>query len=351
MMQAINEDEIKQLSIKEIRESYVKLANTYNKVVDREVLLCPKCGEFYSVDSYYVDNKYATKRFPICKTCVMEMVQGISKRERNKKIKKSKESKETVKDVLRLMDLPYIDSLYDSCIIQVKEDMNSAHLESPFSAYISQIKALNQWKGKTWKDSEFGDTADVELAPELNRKPRKDIIKIFGYGFTNEDYLYLQDQYDDWNSRVQISSKSQETYIVRICFKLLDIWKAQRQGKDTSKLDDSLNTLMGAANLQPKQNVDNSSTDNLTFGQLIEKWENEKPVSEPSEEFKDVDGIGKYLRVWFSGWLVKALGLKNGYTSECEEEIEKYTVHKLETVDDETSQTIYNEIFGIEGVD
>ena len=82
----------------------------------------------------------------------------------------------------------------------------------------------------------------------------------------------MQDQYDDWTKRTQVDTKSQETYIVRICFKLLEIWKAQKQGKDTSNLDKSLNDLMAAANLQPKQNVSNAASDSVPFGHMIEKW-------------------------------------------------------------------------------
>ena len=46
-----------------------------------------------------------------------------------------------------------------------------------------------------------------------------------------EDLLYLQDQYDDWKSRVQIDTKPQETYLVQICLILLDIYKARMAGK------------------------------------------------------------------------------------------------------------------------
>ena len=106
---------------------------------------------------------------------------------------------------------------------------------------------------------------------------------------------------------------------------------------------------MAAANLQPKQNVSNAATDALTFGQLIEKWENEKPIPEPSEEFKDVDHIGKYLRVWFAGHLSHALGLDNGYSKEYEEYVSKYKVSKPEAQEEGHSNDIYNKLFGVDG--
>ena len=180
------------------------------------------------------------------------------------------------------------------------------------------------------------------------RKPRKEIIKLFGSGFTTEDYLYLQDQYDDWRSRTQVDTKSQELYIVRICFKLLDIYKAQKAGKDTDKLDKSLNEMLAAANLQPRQNVGNAATDSLTFGQLIEKWEKETPVPEPEKEFKDVDNISKYLSVWFKGSLSRALNIDNGYSKEYDDYISQYTVKPPEYVGDdgEADESIYEKIFG-----
>ena len=77
--------------------------------------------------------------------------------------------------------------------------------------------------------------------------------------------------------------------------------------------NDSLNNLLGAANLQPRQNVGNASTDSLTFGQLIERWEQEDPILIP-EEYVDVDNLSKYIDIWFKGGLSRALNLDNGYS-------------------------------------
>ena len=102
---------------------------------------------------------------------------------------------------------------------------------------------------------------------------------------------------------------------------------------------------MAAANLQPKQNVTSAASDSLTFGQLIEKWETEKPIPEPDEEFKDVNNIGRLIRIFFAGHLSKALGLKNSYSEEYETEMDRYTVRKPEEQEDKVSD-VYQEIFG-----
>ena len=180
---------------------------------------------------------------------------------------------------------------------------------------------------------------------DTNRRARKEIKKLFGLGFSEMDYLYLQDQYDDWRARTQVDSKSQETYVMQICLQLLDIDKDRKAGKDvTSKLK-TLDTLMNSAKLQPKQNVNNAATDSLTMGQLIEKWEQEKPIPEPDPEFKDVNGIGRLIRVYFAGHLARALGLKNSYSEEYEEEMKKYTVESPQAKEGDSSDT-YQQIFG-----
>lgn len=82
---------------------------------------------------------------------------------------------------------------------------------------------------------------------------------------------------------------------------------------------------------------------------MIEKWEQEKPIPEPDPEFKDCDGIGKYIRVWFKGALSHALGLEGGYSKEYEDYVSQYAVTKPEEQDlDEKSESIYSQIFGDE---
>ena len=103
---------------------------------------------------------------------------------------------------------------------------------------------------------------------------------------------------------------------------------------------------MNAANLQPKQSVSNATTDSLSYGQMIEKWEEEQPIPDPDPDFADVNSVGKYIRVWFAGGLSEALGLKNPYSDEYREEIEKYTVKKPEELDNDEASSVYNEIFG-----
>lgn len=338
------EQELEILSPEELRKAYDDLSSEFLKLADGQFLYCHNCGQFLSKTTFYTDDRYESGFFPVCKKCLLAMVE-----QRTKKNDKPNETKDSVKAVLMKMDLPYIDKVYEDCITGALNNTRERIRSSPFVTYITCIKSLPQYKDRRgWKFSEFGVPLEEEDGFS-SRKPRKEIIRLFGSGFSTEDYLYLQDQYDDWKTRTNVNGKSAETLVMRICFKQLDIWKAQKAGRDTSSLDKSLNDLMNAANLQPKQNVANAATDNLTFGQLIEKWEIEKPIPEPAPEFRDVDGIGKYIRVWFKGHLAKAMGLDNGYSKEYDDYIEQYTVKKAEQHEEGKSNSIYNKLFGTIG--
>ena len=329
---------IKRMTADNVKKAYIDLAAQFTELSENKLILCPACGKHYRPSEFYTSSDYAIGVYPICKECLLKKATDYDSKEQA-----YKDNREKTIRVLNMMDLPFIESIYQQCLDNVKEG-RIARGQTAYSQMMSFIKSLPAYQNYRWKDSVFGNgSPDYDV--DINKKARKEIKKLFGAGFTEADYLYLQDQYDDWRARTQVDSKSQETYVMQICLQLLDIDKDRKSGKDvTSKLK-TLDTLMNSAKLQPKQNVDNAATDSLSFGQLIEKFETERPIPEPDPEFKDVNGIGKLIRVYFAGHLSKALGLKNSYSEEYEEEMKKYTVEPPQAKDGDSSDT-YQQIFG-----
>ena len=342
LRQAKTETEIRRLGVAKVREAYLDLASDYNKIVDGNWFYCHKCNGFYGSDAFYTDNRYASGFYPTCKKCLLAEATDY-----DKSTKEYTDNREKTIEVFRKLNLPFLESLYRSAIKTTTERLGEKNRSTAYQQMLVMVKSLEQYKRLTFKDSDFGDEGGGDEQQASSRKPRREIKKLFGSGFTDEEYLYLQDQYDDWCARTQVESKAQQLYVIRICFKLLDIWNTQKKGGDTTKLDESLNKLMEAAKLQPKQNIDMASNNTLTFSQMIEKWEEHDPILTPSDEFKDVDGIGKYLRTWF-GWIAKAVGLNNVYTKEYEEEIAKYTVTKPTVDDEDSSADTYATLFGMD---
>lgn len=344
VIEPILDEQLKKMTVANLRKEYSKLADFYRKIINGEIIHCNKCDEWKSADAFYhSDTSTDGIEHYACKGCILDACTDF-----DKKTKIRTDNKEKTIETFRKLDWYFNEASYLDQLKTINEATGEKVRSTAVQQWIVMYKSLPNWRGLTFKDSEFSDDSEV-LELTTNRKPRKEILKIFGNGFTNDDYLYLQDQYDDWRGRTQVDSKSQETYIVQICFKQLEIWKAQKAGKDTDKLVKSLNDLMNGANLQPRQNVGNAATDSLTFGQLIERWEMERPIPEPEPEFRDTDNFAKMIRVWFKGHLSRALGLDNGYSKEYDEYIKQYTVTKPEYQEEGTSEDIYNILFGKDG--
>ena len=341
MMDRKSDAEIQALGVKAVKDYAKKISDTYGKIINGDLVYCHGCNEFHAALNFYNDKRFASGLYPLCKKQLTELATDYDK---NEKIRIDNREK-TIK-VFQMLDIPFVDSLYQTALQSTQEAVGEKNRSTAFVQVLTIVKSLPQYKGKTFADSEFGDLGNPDDEQLSKRKPRREIVKLFGHGFSNEDYLYLQDQYDDWCARTQVDSKSQQTYVVQICMTLLDIYKDRKQGKDVTKKLESLDRLMAAANLQPKQNVGNAASDSLVFGQLIEKWEEHDPIIDEDEQFKDVDGINKYLRSWF-GWIVKSIGLKNNaYADEYEKEVQKYTVTKPSVSDEGTSTETYDQIFG-----
>ena len=266
----------------------------------------------------------------------------------DKKTNQYTDNREKTMDVLKMMNLPYIDSMYQSALTSTGEDIQDKHRNTAWSHYITVIESLPNWRGYTWKDSELpADYLDKDQE-EINENSRilKQAKKRFGDGYNNSDLMFLETEYQDWIKRYACENKAQELLFKRICFKELEIDKAQKAHKDTKELDKTLQDLMGSMSLKPNQNNSNALTEAKTFGQLIQKWETEKPIPEPEGEFKDVDKIGLYIDVFFKGHLSKMMGLKNAFSSLYDKFMQKFTVTRPEYKEDADTEMLFDQIFG-----
>ena len=338
LKQAKTEDEVKKLTVSNVKNEYNKLASDYNKILEGKYVYCHRCNEHLSRDSFYTDKDYASGLFPVCKKCLLAMVE-----QRVKSTDKPNETKESVKRVLMMMNLPYIDDLYESCIKSVNDEVNEKNRTSPFLQLITMLKSLPQYRGKTWKDSD----AEIESdGSTVNRKVKQATIKRFGSGLSNDDYLFLQDQYEDWITRYECNTKTQEELFERLSFKKLEIFKATREGKNTKDLDRTYQDLMNTANISPRQNSLDVLSEGQTLGQLIEKWETERPIPECDPELADVDRIGQYVDVFYKGHMAKLLNLKNPLQNIYENFMKKLTVNKPEYDEESDSEELFDKIFG-----
>lgn len=314
---------------------------------DKSKCTCFYCGKEYVDTNYYKSSSIYFKnigKIPYCKQCIEKIYQYYYEKYTNDGCLTPE--KNAVKRLCAAFDIYYREDAYNAAIDNAKRrEMNI----SPMKAYMNMIQ-LTQYKGKSYDNTISDEEKEVFVVgvPTISDSRNIDeaTIKFFGVGFVDEDYKFLKEQYDDWVARHECQTKAQEEIFKRICFKQLEILKATRRGDDTKHLDATFRDLLDTAKLQPKQNSSETVSDAQTFGTLIDKWENTRPLPEIDEELKDVDKIGLYLDVFFKGHLAKMMGMKNGHSRLYSKYMKKYTVEKPEYENDEDSEALFDAIFG-----
>ena len=304
---------------------------------------CCTCGKKYTKQSgnfsysqsplYKGNNSF----LPICNNCLENLVEQYTELLGSQN--------EAIKRVCLHWDIYFSESLLNST---KKIDVNRSRIK----CYVKNCN-LQQNAGKTFDtylkeiNSERIDTINdlEELKQDKEIKVNQKTIKFFGLGYTPEQYRFLQDQYDDWTHRHECRTKSQEEVFKNLCIAQLNIQIAQQTGGKVKDAMDSFQNLLGTANLKPCQTNENALADQNTFGTLIKKWENEKPISEPDPEWKDVDGIARYIHIYFLGHLCKMMGIKNSYSRMYDEEMEKYRVEKPEYEGDD--EALFDAVFNL----
>lgn len=343
MRQAKDEVEIKKLTLAGVKNAYNELAKDYNKLIEQEVVLCPKCNKFKARGNFYLNKDYDSEFFPICKDCLMKMSTDY-----DKKTNTYKDNKEKAKHTLMLMDRPFIEEVYDNAVADVTNAVNEKNRSTAWVQYITMINSLPNWRGLHFKDSEFvmGSEYDDEAEIKENKKTIKKAKKRFGFGYTNDEYMFLENEYQDWVTRYECNTKAQEEIFERLSQKKLEIRKATMNGQPTKDLDKTYQDLLNSGNILPKQVTLDTMADAQTLGTLIQKYEETRPLPEIDPELSDVDKIGLYIDAFFRGHASKMLGLKNRFSNIYEKVISKYTVKPPEYDNDEDTEVIFEKIFG-----
>ena len=317
-----------------------------------------KCTCFYCNNEYVDTNYYKSQsefysnigKVPYCKQCIEKFYQSYCEKYTNEGCLTPE--RKAVKRLCAAFDIYYNENAFNAAVDNArKREMNI----SPMGAYMKMIQ-LSQYKGKSY-DNTISDEEKEDFVANIPTDISDDTevdewsMNFFGIGFKNEDYKFLKREYDDWVARHECKTKAQEEVFKRLCFKQLEILKATQRSEDTKDLDATFQKLLETAKLQPKQNSGDTTADNQTFGTLIDKWENERPLPEIDDELKDVDKIGWYIDVFFRGHLSKMMGLKNGLSNLYTKFMKKYTVEKPEYSDEENSEVLFDAIFGNQSSD
>lgn len=314
---------------------------------------CCTCGKKYTRQK----NNFPMSQSPLyrgnhgyittCRNCIDELFNQYKKAMGNEK--------EALRRICMKFDIYWNEEVYN---MLSKANTSSSRV----LIYIARSNLI-KYQGKTFDDTldeEYNSMLPVYVQPESEYVPEEytdikidDSVRVFwGAGFNDAWYEELSSRYNYWTSKFPNDFEldvGTQALLRQICILETQINKDLMAGKPVEKLVNSLNTLLGSANLKPaqmkKEEAIDSSIENMPLGVGIKKWEDTRPLPETAPEFKDVDGIVKYITTWFYGHLGKMVGIKNFHSKLYEDEISRLRVEKPEYEEDD-DESIFNDVFG-----
>lgn len=320
---------------------------------------CYKCGTEYSRRKGYFPVSYATLHkgvgyIPVCKTCIDNMY--------NSYLSQCNEPKNAVRQVCRKLDLYWSESVYE--VVSRKSTTRTM-----MTQYISKINSVT-YAGKSYDDTlseegtlwNFDKTINLtDVEPDVSNEKLDDIdvpeemLSFWGTGYDPNMYDILEKKFAYYKEKFPKNAKidlGTERLLRQLCILEATIDRDNAAGRSVEKSVNTYNTLLGSLNLKPAQKKDDgdATIDNTPFGVWIRRWENHRPIPEPDPELQDVDGIIKYISIWFLGHLCKMLGIKNTYCKLYEDELIKMRIERPE-YEDEDDETMFNDIFGSDSND
>lgn len=325
--------------------------------VTNSKFFCSRCGTAFSRQKGYFPVSHSpmyrgTGYLPFCNDCLDTMFDEY------RQLLGS--DREAMRRMCMKLDLYWHDSIYD--MVERTAGVNSKvrnyigktniirYIDKSFDDTIADEERSGIRQTMSQDDGVQQGYLPEEAEEEIIDIP-EDVILFWGPGYTPKMYLELEERKKYWISRFPTGYNfdiGEEALIRQICNLEIDINHDRAAGKSIDKNVNTLNTLLGSANLKPTQKKDDGADaelDNMPFGVGIRKWENTRPIPEPDPELQDVDGIVRYITVWFLGHLCHMVGIKNTYCKLYEEEMERLRVTAPE-FEDEDDETLFDHMFG-----
>ena len=281
--------------------------------VTKEIQKCTCCGQELLSTEFYRSQSLmhkATRRLPICKQCVLDIYED--------NFQYYKDPEQALYKTLFSLDIYWDVKLSKKCLIDTYD--TDKHI---LKAYMSSIN-LKTYRDKTSRDSEAFNIWDVDQEKfdtykleemEINEPIliSKEMVLKWGTGRANEDYIFLQNEYENMcatygNKNVYSLSSYEQIALYRL--QLRKEWaKDNPNSKVINDINTSISKIAGDCKMKEAQ-VDNSDEDNMRFSKFIEMIEETEPIPK-DKKFDDYDDIHK---VWLEDF-VKPFAIAQGIES------------------------------------
>lgn len=316
---------------------------------------CTRCERSYKEQAsnfivshshiYENNGRYAT----VCWECINEMYRHY--------LEKMGNDREVVRRICMMFDIYYSDDVLETA----KQSIRPKGLMFTYTMLVAHRKYNGMTFDDTISEENIVSHTDVRFADDVEEFTpseyvvTQEMVRFWGGGLTPDFYADIEQRLafwcgEDFDKEYNDYDAGEIAVIKQICILETQINRAVGRGESAEKLVNSLNSFLGSGNFKPSQKTKDDKAamnelNDMTMGQWIEYIEKTKPITEPVDEFKDVDGIGKHIAAWFLGPLCKSLGINgnNPLIEAYEEAVEKYSVERPE-YDGEDEETTFTEI-------
>lgn len=283
---------------------------------NNEEKVCSKCKKSKKLKTdYYIsasDLIHSDGRLGVCRQCLWNIIDF--------------DNKSSLIIAMRSIDRPFLIEMYNVARDSKKKNKSGEYM---------RLLGMKQNRYLTYADSDFGEDGEEALKKVSDYKydeigftedEMEQLIQFWGRGFTLEEYEFLQTEYETFLNAYEADSYTMQILFQEAAQQRLTIKQKREKGESVDKDVDTLQKIFTSANIKPNQETGANATDQATFGTLIKKFEDERPVDEVDPEWKSSKKIRKYIDIFFKGHLSKMLGLENDTQEEYDKEMGKYTV-------------------------
>jgi hypothetical protein len=277
---------------------------------------CTACGEDKrpAIDFYLSRSKlykFNDGRMPVCKECLSKLFKELN----------AKYSDE-VKALYHLCML--FDIYFDRDLVEKSSANNNfSEEDNLLKSYMKNVNSLNQYKFKDSMSSDCVVLDDNLLESkkeevEINNKTLFEVTDKmevrWGASLPIEDYMFLESKYKEFTDVYECRTPAQRLIFEQIAKCLLRGEKALKKDNDVAfeKMNNMVSKLMTDGNIKPIQEASVAEDDTATWGKWINLIEQERPIGEPCEQFKDVDKISTYITKWFTRQMQRVFDLSTG---------------------------------------
>jgi hypothetical protein len=270
---------------------------------EKKDIYCRKCQEekrpthFYKATDTFLDSN---GHMSICRECINEIYEGVYATKNNLAM--------ALLEMCRILNVRFSEGAVEA----VKQQLDTyeevgKEATSIFGMYKSRLISIlhGSLSGKADEHDLTFNVPSFELVSEMADKEDYKDISYYqerwggdNPNLTLDDYLYLDNQLNEWKMSVKCDTHAEEIFLKEVCFIQLDIRNARISGKPVDKLLETFRKMTKESALTPAQQGSVSSGRSVdSFGNWIKDIENKEPaeVWQDMNKYRDMDGIEEDL--------------------------------------------------------